>query len=268
MFHPVDSLAVVTIPPTPMTPMWDATGVYGSSSVVVGGQLSKVPILQSPLVSNVWFQILILIVLGLYCLMIYYYAGQVRLCLKGVFTLNAEDRFTAEHGHLYNRFIAIALMLCTLTIGIALTKAIAVWTDPVAIAEFPQWALPLTSIVIWAVAVAVMTLEWILLKTAGSFTFSGKLTGTITEIKNSHLAAAAVVITPAILLWSGVNPAWDSIMVWVVVVSGGVLLVSFTFRTFLLFVGQKVSLLVWILYLCAVEIFPIALMCTLVVKNF
>jgi hypothetical protein len=271
MFHVADSLSVATTaiyPIVPPTPIWDAAGVYGALSEPVRSQPNEFFLERSPLVDNVWFQILILAVVGLYCLMIYYYRGQARMCLKGVFTFKAEDRFTAEHGHLYNSFIAFAVTLCTLGIGIAITKTIAVWASSVAIDGIPQWSVSLAAIVLWTVVAVVMTIEWGLLKVAGNFTFSGKLTAAITEIKNNHLAAMAVILTPAVLLWSGINPVWDRVMLWVIAVEGGGLLVSFVFRTFLLFVGQKVSILVWILYLCTVEIFPIAFVWTLVVKNF
>jgi hypothetical protein len=262
IFHLADSLPVAS---PPSTTIWDAAGVYGRSSELVRNPLSEALAEQLPLVGNPWFQILILVVLVLYCLMIYFYRAQVRLCLKEVFTLKAKNRFAAEHGNLYNSFIALALVLCALTGGIALTKSIAAWADPVAIARVPQWTVPLVSIVMWAV---VMTVQWGLLKAAGNFTFSGKFTGTITEIKNAHMAAVAVIVTPAVLLCSGVNPVWDGVMLWLMAAEAAVLVISFILRTFLLFVGQKVSRLVWILYLCAVEIFPIALVWTLAAKNF
>jgi hypothetical protein len=261
-FHVADSLSAV------QTPVLDATVVYGPWSQPVTYRVTDMAVEQSPLVGNVWFQIITLAVVGLYCLMVYYYRGQARLCLKGVFTLKSEDRFTAEHGNLYNNFIAFAVMLCTLAIGIALTKELALYTDPEMVALAPRWSIPLASIALWIMWVVVVLVQWALLKIAGEFTFSGHLTGAIAEVKNTHLAVAALFLVPTVVFWSGVNPVWDTIMMWTIVVEGAVLLISFVFRTFLLFVGQKVSILVWILYLCAVEIFPIALVWTLVVKNF
>jgi hypothetical protein len=261
-FQSADSLSVAT------TPVWDAAAVYGTLSEPVAGRLIGGAAEQSPLVGNVWFQIITLVAVGLYCLMIYYYREQARLCLKGIFTFKTEDRFMGEHGHLYNNFIALAVMLCTLSVAIALTKELAVWIDPPVVASAPKWAVPLVSGVLWAVVAVVLLVQWAFLKAAGGFTFSGKFAGAVTEIKNTHLAVTTLFLTPAILLWTGVNPVWDTIMFWAIVMEGTLLLVSFVFRTFLLFVGQKVSLLVWILYLCAVEIFPIALVWTLVAKNF
>jgi hypothetical protein len=260
-------LADTLVSPPPS--IWDAEGVYGAWSEPLATPFVEVVATpQPPLTGNPWFQIIGLAVVCLYLLVIYYYRGQALVCLKAMFTLKIERRFGSEHGHLYNKFIASAVTFCSLTLAIALSKVISVWVSPGAVEWLGQWAMPLICFMLWAMVAVIMTVQWGLLNVAGNFTFSGEFTDAITEIKNTHLSTATLFVTPPVLLWSGINPVWDSAMMWSAAAVAGMLVISFVFRTFLLFVGQKVSLLVWILYLCTVEIFPVALVWTLVVKFF
>ena len=47
----------------------------------------------------------------------------------------------------------------------------------------------------------------------------------------------------------------------------GVALATFVTKSLIFFLEQKVSILLWILYLCAVVLIPIGIVATLVVRN-
>jgi hypothetical protein len=262
MLYVDDSLSLMP------TEVWDAARVYGPMSEPIARELSEAVVEQSSLVDNVWFQVISLVIVGLYLLMIYFFRQQVGVCLKSLLSIKTEERFSGEHGHLYNSFVVIAIVVGTLSFGVALTKSMATWATSATLATVSDWIVPMIAPILWGVAAMILIIQTTVLKAIGEFTFSSKMTRTITEIKSCHLAVAAILITPWVMLWSGVNPVWDTIVVWVIAIEGSVLLISFVFRTFLLFVGQKVSVLVWILYLCGVELFPIALICALLVTNF
>ncbi len=92
--------------------------------------------------------------------------------------------------------------------------------------------------------------------------FMGQLLGRkelsrdIITIKSRLLMIAVVWLLPVILLCSFENGGM--VMTFIATV-GAVLFISiYIFRTFSLFAAQKISNLHWILYLCAVEIFPIS----------
>jgi hypothetical protein len=78
-------------------------------------------------------------------------------------------------------------------------------------------------------------------------------------LKSLYLAVAFVAAIPfciLFLLWQSTPPL---VAILGAGISCAVALILFVKETFLFFVGQKISILHWILYLCALEIFPVSL---------
>ncbi len=255
---------VETLPPAEV---WDAAAVYGAQSVKLVQETAGTADALGLLTGNGWFQILSLVVLGLWCWMIYYYRGQAAMCLKSLVIFKAEDKFTAEHGHLFNRFVNYAVAVMVAATGIMVVKIVSETVDPQVLAFLPGWFVPPAAIMVAALAAAIIALQFGILKLAGGLTFSEELTAELVQTKKMHLAAAAVVAVPAIILFTGLNPVWDTILEYLIIAEVVAIATAFTVKTCILFVRQKVSLLVWILYLCAVEIFPLSLAVLMAVKN-
>lgn len=78
-------------------------------------------------------------------------------------------------------------------------------------------------------------------------------------IKSLYLAVGFVATIPFGILFL----LWQSAPSIVAIIGGGlcalIALIIFVKETFLFFVGQKISILHWFLYLCALEIFPMSL---------
>jgi hypothetical protein len=78
-------------------------------------------------------------------------------------------------------------------------------------------------------------------------------------LKSLYLAVTFVAAIPfciLFLLWQSTPPL---VAILGAGISCAVALILFVKETFLFFVGQKISILHWILYLCALEIFPVSL---------
>ncbi len=155
-----------------------------------------------------------------------------------------------DNKQLMDRFVRLALVLGVALVGTAAAKVF----GPVGLAA----AVVVTILVAFQIG---------LLRVAGGVTLMRELTSEIVEAKKKYLALAAILITAPVLLWSGSNPLRDQIMVYIIEAELVVVSVLFLTRTGRLFVRQKVSLLIWFLYLCAVEIFPVGLAIVLAAKN-
>ncbi|MDR2912798.1 MAG: DUF4271 domain-containing protein [Alistipes sp.] len=92
---------------------------------------------------------------------------------------------------------------------------------------------------------------------AGGLTLSGRFVGAVIRIKKNCISALSLLIVPVVAVWSGVNPMRDEIAGWIFAGVVAVVASMFVAHTLVGFVKQKVSLLVWFLYLCAVEIVPV-----------
>ena len=80
------------------------------------------------------------------------------------------------------------------------------------------------------------------------------------ETKLIYLAVGFVTVIPfgILFLLSPILPA--TIGFWGMIFCGVTALIIFVKETFFFFVSQKISILHWILYLCALEIFPLSLL--------
>ena len=80
------------------------------------------------------------------------------------------------------------------------------------------------------------------------------------HLKLLHLAVTFATILPFGVLFLLGDERAANICFWVMAVECLISLIIFVKETFLFFVAQKISILHWILYLCALEILPVSLM--------
>lgn len=124
-------------------------------------------------------------------------------------------------------------------------------------------------ILITATAVVIFILllfQKLILHITGALTFSNSFTGTLVKLRRSFQISSTVAALPVILLLALSEGLWSYIFAWTLIVITLLALTAYITKSFLLFVGQKVSILFWILYLCAVETVPLALIVISIVK--
>jgi hypothetical protein len=186
---------------------------------------------------------------------------------------------------LYDNFLATAMTLGALSVGLATVKVLArlmaagtgtpgtiQWrlagmSGIDGLAGIPSWVAAAAAVAVALAAVCVVMVEVGVLKAAGELTLSTKFTDEIVQTKKNWMAAASMLTVPLAAMWTGVNPERDEVIAYL---SGGViviLLMLFFIQTLRGFVRQKVSLLVWFLYLCTVEFFPLCALMVVVARN-
>ena len=131
----------------------------------------------------------------------------------------------------------------------------------------PLWVAPATVGVVALFTVCVVLIEAGVLKIAGRITFSEKFVGEVIRTKKNSLAALSMLTAPLVAVWTGVNPTRDRWIVYLFITMIVVAAILFIVHTLRGFIKQKVSLLVWFLYLCTVEIFPVYAATLAVIKN-
>jgi hypothetical protein len=240
---------------------------------------------MAAIVQNIAFQALSLGVLGAYCGMIYAFRAQAAECLKNTVVFprtSAAERAGTGNLQSFSRFPIVAMTLGVFGVGIAAVK-VAAWLlssaafGAVEAAGIPGILVTPRAVPLWvapaavvAVALAVTCVAMVgmgILKAAGSLTLSEKFTDEIALARRNWMAAASILIVPLATVWTGMNPARDRVIAYMaafVVVALAMLFVAHTLRGF---VKQKVSLLVWFLYLCTVEVFPVCALVLAAVKN-
>ncbi len=139
---------------------YDFAAVYGRRSVRIAGQAAEVVAGSSLSLYDIVFQIIALVVLGVYCWMVYYFREQIAMALKSVVNLKSEERPGSENKQLADRFLVAAMALGCVVSAIFAAK---IFT-------------PLGAGVALVVFVVVMA-QFLVLKLAGGLTFTTELTG-------------------------------------------------------------------------------------------
>ncbi|MDR1671050.1 MAG: DUF4271 domain-containing protein [Alistipes sp.] len=227
--------------------------------------------------TNIAFQALSLGVLGVFCWMIYTFRAQALHCLVSAVTLKTADAASQGSGdkQRYDNFYGVAMTLGALSVGMGTVKitatALAAGTGTpgtiqwrlaglagtAGIEGLPAWTAIVAVMAVALMAAVVVMAQIGLLKAAGGVTLSQKFVGNIVLTKKNWLAAASMFTVPPVAVWTGVNPERDRVTAYVFAIVIVTLAALFIVHTLRGFMKQKVSVLVWFLYLCTVEIFPI-----------
>lgn len=211
-----------------------------------------------------------LVAIAIYCLVVYHFRWQALACLKSIAGFVPDNASGTDNRQLYGDFLKISAVLAALTAGLGTLKVAGDAIDggvEALMGRFPGWLAFTAPLAVGIVAAVVSLVKFGVLKAAGELTLSGDFTGSLASVRRNHIAAAALLLTPFVAIFSGSHPLRDRI---VGVVALGVvfaLVLSLAVQSALLFRKQKVSFLVWFLYLCAVEIFPVSFVLLLAIKN-
>jgi hypothetical protein len=217
--------------------------------------------------------------------MIYTFRAQAAECFKGVFKFSSRDAAGVENKRLYDNFLGVAMTLGAFSMALGVVKATAAmlaagtgtpgtiqWklaglagTD--GIAGIPPWVVPGAVVAVAAVTALVVLAEMGVLKAAGSLTLSGKFADEIIRVKRNWLASLSLFLTPLVAVWTGANPERDTVIAYLFVIVAIILCGLFFAHSLIAFIRQKVSLLVWFLYLCSVEIFPVCVIVVAATRN-
>ncbi|MFI3286685.1 MAG: DUF4271 domain-containing protein [Rikenellaceae bacterium] len=116
-----------------------------------------------------------------------------------------------------------------------------------------------TYLALMACVVAIYLYQTVVVRVIGVVINSKQFAQTIIYIKAISLNIFTLAITPAVLCYTLSRAVMQDIMFYLVLTLVIASLITLIYESFLLFLEKKVSLLHTILYLCAVEIFPVTL---------
>ena len=107
---------------------------------------------------------------------------------------------------------------------------------------------------------ATMCGERLMLYIIGAMSGCNSVCNTIWHIKLLYFCVVIIVLSPMLILALLTEGAVAKIALYISVAVCSVSLILFIKETFLLFRAQRFSIFHWILYLCALEIFPLSLL--------
>lgn len=262
---PADTVSLadtVFVPPAPVT----ARELFGAGATLAVGATDtpvEKPVYETPL-----FHGAVLVLAIVYSLLL---ARHLRdagtLCKKLSFDRAKSYRMTEIAGGTYTRLLwrltGIGLPLMVLL----LLRVAGEWMPVVFWREIESWTwLPggVAAAFLAAIVIAAIVLFQVgLLGLSGTVTLSQRLTAHLVALKFNYSALGTLLLAPLALFYLLAEPGQDRIMLYAISAAAGVLLALFLKESVSLFLREKVSLLHWFLYLCAVEILPVSFFCIL-----
>lgn len=257
----------------------DGTPLEGYRTVGAGEFFGQQSLLAAPrpaaqqqprLTDELPFQGLVLLLTLLFGLLLYRNPGDMRALVGRVaFERHDSERTSDESGNAgFTRFLNIALALGFLLAGVT---AVRLCDRPDIAQELLSMGNGSTLSLLLALGVGLLFLlvylyGILLLRAVGGVTLTSGFTTQLIRIKRGYAALGAIILAPVILLFA-LSPL-GSDTIWAGLLTAGWLITFLLYlrETFALFISKKVSILHWILYLCAVEIFPVTLLWLLVVR--
>ncbi len=237
------------------------TEMFGQESTM--GSYAAVEPLQPTLISEPLFQGLVIAGIVAYLFVLYRFWGFISHMWHGIITRRSERHMRDEGGELpLQRF-----KLTVLALGVVLLSLVVV--------RFVDMSLEANSLVYDSSKAALAPL-YALMAMMAMFLWQHILYKVVQWVTRSDIMSAAgavsllnmvrcvVLLFPIVAIWL-VAPD-DMLSIWSIVlcVVMGVMSIIYLKETFVLFIGQKISILHWFLYLCTAILLPISFLVTFI----
>lgn len=246
-----------------------AEDVFGNMSVLADGM----PLVDFPatlgtfLTGTPLYSILVLLCFCAYCIIIYNYRSQI-LTLVNIFRGRLYvERILQEQNFTFEMFLRVLIFLGMALVGIVVVKFSDMRIGGDAASFLPYWGIFILPVVVWGVMALMWGYRTVSLNIAGWLTMSTRFTSDIKHLRKLIAGVSSLLLAPVMMLYALADEKAAGVILIVLVSETAVFFIFLLFRTYMLFMQQKVSILYWFLYLCAVEILPVSFLVLLVLKN-
>ncbi len=245
-----------------------AGAVYGAASTLAAQPDVSVQAVAehlTPLTGNVFYDLAALACFVSLCLIVCLYRGYA----FGIFSVlrggATTDKILGEQSKVFGAFLVTVITLGLFITGLCVLKFADLFLSPY-LDSVAGWRAALPILGAWGAASLVWGCQFVLLKAAGSLTLSQEFVDRLFFLKKIVAAIGTIAALPLFLLLALSDGQSAQVLAILVAGIAGLLTIFLIVRTFMLFSRYNFSILLWILYFCAVEIFPISLIAITVMR--
>lgn len=238
-----------------------ATALFGSESCTVQPAGIERPVGES-LTDNAVFQGFVLLLAATYATLLYRNLGDVKTLLSRIFRDTASSKRIAEEpgSSGFSRFLNVTTAIGMLFMGVIVVK----YGDTLLSAELSRalshgavLALSLLATLAWC---GVVIFQAVIIRIIAAVTLSQPFIAQLSLLRRTYFALGVIITSPTLLLFAlcprGTGGAWFIVGAVELIITA----VLYLRESLNLFISKKISILLWILYLCTVEVFPISLL--------
>lgn len=219
------------------------------------------------LTGNLFVQLIVLAIFVTYSLVLYGYGSHVATVLNLSRGKLYVEKLLEDQNYVFEKFLALTNILGLMVISVAVVKAADIGWGEQAAGLMPRWMQMSLIGLVWVAMCVVTLVQRMLLGVVGVVTLNRGLTEKITYLKKLALSLFTIIATPTVLMMALAPAGVSKVLLVIAIAESGVALVFFLFRTYMIFIEQKISILYWFLYLCAVEILPLSVPIALMLRN-
>lgn len=253
-----DSYALPTVSPgSGRTVM--AEDIFGSGSQLVSsvhGQLPPREIDLHLLVDNWVYELFIFGLVIFFCYLFYFYrSSMVRLVKEGF-----REKIFEENAMVFRRFLSYCMIMGMMLLSVMAVKFIDYFDVMPQLPEIiPPWAFLLACPAVMAVLVLLRYYRVFIGKVMGGVAMNASFFEKYNFLSRISFAIFTILLTPLMLIFSMALGPGYRFFAWILLIISALSYIIFLVRSFIYFRRNKVSVLQWFLYLCAVEFFPVSL---------
>ncbi len=232
--------------------------VFGPESILFSGAQELPPEAVS-LTDNIPVQAAVLCLLLLYSFIIFRYRREVAQLFRIMFGSRKEERQTDDYNYLFADFMTWLLAAGYLAVGLAALKVISLAAGDAVLASMERMGPVMVMAAAGLTLAAINIVQQLVLRITGVVTLSISFIRRLLALRRLFFAAAVVSLSPAVILFTLAEGIAAQILVCTFASAALLLMVYYLYRSARLFVEEKVSILLWMLYLCTVEVMPQAM---------
>lgn len=244
--------------------------IFGTACTLAtppSSHLTALPTTSLSLSECYTYQGIVLGIFMLFCYLIQHYRSSIIMVFK-ISTAHLSVEKVFEENPLFFRYF----LTRTTLLGIFLITGLLI--RYAAMYELDEW-LPgkipyetdLACIVVGILATIVLFYRQILTHMVGSIIQNELFFENLRFRNRIHSCLAYLILTPLFLIVALADSIGINNMLYVIAILGGILYLIALLKSYHFFMVRDVSILQWILYLCAVEFFPISFFVLIIVRN-
>ena len=246
-------------------------GVFGDKNVLIGTvQTSRNPSEhfhnEQLLTGTNSFHIFIIILLIAYSALTFSFKGCIKQLIKAVKPDTNPEQSYNEQTMVFKQYLNYSSLLAIFTSAIFLSKFIDTFSPQTIHQIIPENIQNLTTLIILASTVVIYGYKYIIVKLIRLVTENDAFFYIHRYIGQTSTATGIFFTTPLIILCAIGSGKVNFILTTIVSIMICITYLLFSVRSISFFAKKGVFILQWILYLCAVEIFPVSLLVALALK--
>lgn len=249
---------------TPLSQAGDSlvTVLFGQSAQVVAAGSEQINNVVS-LTDNIVIKIGVWVLFVAYLLVLTLYGGHLGDMTKIILGRNLGIKVANELSYLFVKAMRTSVLMGILTWSLITIKGCETIGVDVADKIKVEWLLPICIVV----AVLLFALMWAITHWVCWLVRRKDLGEGLEMLSEATMAIAAVVSTPIALILVMSNGGLSTSLLITAIVLACVALFTYAIKSFIFFLEQKISILLWLLYLCTAVLIPLGIIVSTVLHN-